>query len=116
MSIYFHSEQIKKSYANTYSYIVFPIQSKDTQPLYQELSGNMVPVVGLEPTRPLGQQILSLHRLPFRHTGMSKSIQYSPGKINPPGNILRFGAGSRPARMLQETGALQSARERASES
>ena len=25
----------------------------------------MVPVVGLEPTRPQGQQILSLHRLPI---------------------------------------------------
>ena len=61
----------------------------------------MVPVVGLEPTRPRGQQILSLHRLPFRHTGMLKSIQYSPDKINPPGNILRFRVGSRPARMLQ---------------
>ncbi len=28
-----------------------------------------MPVVGLEPTRPCGQQILSLSRLPFRHTG-----------------------------------------------
>ena len=28
-----------------------------------------VPAVGLEPTRPLGQQILSLPRLPFRHAG-----------------------------------------------
>ena len=30
----------------------------------------LVPAVGLEPTRPLGQQILSLPRLPFRHAGM----------------------------------------------
>ncbi len=28
-------------------------------------------MVGLEPTRPCGQQILSLSRLPFRHTGNS---------------------------------------------
>lgn len=28
-----------------------------------------LPAVGLEPTRPLGQQILSLPRLPFRHAG-----------------------------------------------
>ncbi len=29
-----------------------------------------VPVVGVEPTRPLGQPILSRSRLPFRHTGL----------------------------------------------
>ena len=28
-----------------------------------------VPAAGLEPARPHGQQILSLHRLPFRHAG-----------------------------------------------
>ncbi|MDQ1551155.1 MAG: hypothetical protein QOD50_577, partial [Actinomycetota bacterium] len=28
-----------------------------------------VPVVGLEPTRPFEQSILSAPRLPFRHTG-----------------------------------------------
>ncbi len=33
-----------------------------------------MPVVGLEPTRPCGQQILSLSRLPFRHTGIGTSI------------------------------------------
>ena len=32
----------------------------------------IVPAVGLEPTRPLGQQILSLPRLPFRHAGIFK--------------------------------------------
>ena len=30
----------------------------------------ILPAVGLEPTRPLGQQNLSLPRLPFRHAGM----------------------------------------------
>ena len=30
----------------------------------------LVPVVGLEPTRGFPQQILSLPRLPFRHTGI----------------------------------------------
>ena len=30
----------------------------------------MVPEVGLEPTRPCGHQILSLARLPFRHSGL----------------------------------------------
>ena len=29
----------------------------------------IVPAVGLEPTRGYPQQILSLHRLPFRHAG-----------------------------------------------
>ena len=29
----------------------------------------MVPVVGVEPTRPCGQPSLSRSRLPFRHTG-----------------------------------------------
>lgn len=33
-----------------------------------------VPVVGLEPTCPLGQRILSAPRLPFRHTGRCVSI------------------------------------------
>ena len=28
-----------------------------------------VPVVGLEPTSPYGQQFLRLSRIPFRHTG-----------------------------------------------
>lgn len=31
----------------------------------------LVPAVGLEPTRGYPQQILSLHRLPFRHAGLS---------------------------------------------
>ena len=30
-----------------------------------------MPAVGLEPTRACAQQILSLHRLPFRHAGLS---------------------------------------------
>ena len=30
----------------------------------------LVPAVGLEPTRGYPQQILSLHRLPFRHAGI----------------------------------------------
>ena len=34
----------------------------------------VVPVVGLEPTHPCGQQILSLPRLPFRHTGASDIV------------------------------------------
>ena len=34
------------------------------------LGGAFVPVVGLEPTRTRIQQILSLPRLPFRHTGV----------------------------------------------
>lgn len=31
-----------------------------------------VPVVGVEPTRPFGQPILSRSRLPFRHTGLAR--------------------------------------------
>ena len=30
----------------------------------------LLPAVGLEPTRGYPQQILSLHRLPFRHAGI----------------------------------------------
>lgn len=32
----------------------------------------MVPAVGLEPTLPLGNQILSLTRLPLRHAGIKQ--------------------------------------------
>ena len=38
----------------------------------------IVPAVGLEPTRPLGQQILSLPRLPFRHAGEIEYCLKSP--------------------------------------
>ncbi len=41
----------------------------------------MVPVVGLEPTRPCGQQILSLSRLPFRHTGNMNIIAQAEGFV-----------------------------------
>ena len=37
--------------------------------LYQKLGGNMVPKVGLEPTRYRYQRILSPPRLPFHHFG-----------------------------------------------
>ena len=35
---------------------------------------HVVPLVGLEPTRPCGQQILSLPRLPFRHRGTGAKL------------------------------------------
>ncbi len=35
---------------------------------------SLVPQVGLEPTRPHGQQILSLPRLPFRHWGSGRTL------------------------------------------
>src|SRR5690606_15407827 len=35
-----------------------------------------VPVVGVEPTRPFGQSILSAPRLPFRHTGQRPRPEY----------------------------------------
>src|SRR3990172_7665288 len=38
----------------------------------------MVPGVGVEPTRPCGQRILSPRRLPFRHPGPSPSYRLSP--------------------------------------
>ena len=38
----------------------------------------LVPVVGVEPTLPCGKQILSLPRLPFRHTGADS--QHSAGQ------------------------------------
>ena len=41
-----------------------------------------VPAVGLEPTRPLGQQILSLPRLPFRHAGKIGLIEIAPADKN----------------------------------
>ncbi len=40
----------------------------------------LVPAVGLEPTRGYPQQILSLHRLPFRHAGV-QLLQFTIGKI-----------------------------------
>ena len=38
----------------------------------------MMPAVGLEPTRSCLQQILSLPRLPFRHTGKARGLQFIP--------------------------------------
>ena len=35
-------------------------------------------VAGLEPARAYTQQILSLHRLPFRHTGLSSAVFQQP--------------------------------------
>jgi hypothetical protein len=36
-------------------------------------------VVGLEPTRPFGQSILSAPRLPFRHTGAQQHRKNTVG-------------------------------------
>jgi hypothetical protein len=49
-------------------------KKKKKTPVLPVLQGStgvfvMVPVVGLEPTRPFEQSILSAPRLPFRHTG-----------------------------------------------
>lgn len=38
----------------------------------------LVPAVGLEPTRPLGQSILSAPRLPFRHAGPPRHYRSGP--------------------------------------
>ena len=40
-----------------------------------------LPTVGLEPTRPCEQQILSLHRLPFRHVGLPAEYSISGAAI-----------------------------------
>src|SRR4051812_21596712 len=37
--------------------------------------GKVVPLAGLEPARPCGQQILSLPRLPFRHRGKRRDLE-----------------------------------------
>ena len=39
----------------------------------------LLPAVGLEPTRGYPQQILSLHRLPFRHAGTNKYYTNTAG-------------------------------------
>jgi len=36
----------------------------------------LVRVAGLEPARPYGQQILSLQRLPFRHTRLENLVYF----------------------------------------
>ena len=41
----------------------------------EERGHTVVPVVGLEPTRPFEQSILSAPRLPFRHTGAQQRPQ-----------------------------------------
>lgn len=41
----------------------------------------VVPGVGIEPTRPCGQQILSLPRLPFRHPGRVIRLSKSGAKV-----------------------------------
>ena len=45
---------------------LFPICYKKK---WRSFDRRLVPGVGIEPTRPCGQQILSLPRLPFRHPG-----------------------------------------------
>lgn len=45
-------------------------QEKSYTLISENVAFNMVPVVGLEPTRCCHQRILSPHRLPFRHTGL----------------------------------------------
>lgn len=37
----------------------------------------VVPEAGFEPARPFGQQILSLERLPFRHSGHAQLVPTS---------------------------------------
>ena len=37
---------------------------------------HLLPAAGLEPARGCPQQILSLHRLPFRHAGLSTMLEY----------------------------------------
>ena len=44
-----------------------------TSPMFMRVSSDL-PVVGLEPTRSCPQKILSLPRLPFRHTGWNREI------------------------------------------
>ena len=52
----FSNEQYKNQSIQPFSLIISDLIS-------------VVPVEGLEPPRPIEQQILSLQRLPFRHTG-----------------------------------------------
>lgn len=43
-----------------------------------------VPVMGVEPTRPFGQRILSASRLPLRHTGLQYlALPGRPGPLKP---------------------------------
>ena len=42
----------------------------------------LMPAAGLEPARGCPQQILSLHRLPFRHAGLSTMLEYHDFKKN----------------------------------
>lgn len=39
----------------------------------------MVPTIGLEPTRPFGQQLLRLPRLPLRHVGIDYYLYGAEG-------------------------------------
>ena len=48
----------------------------------QQASSDVVPVVGLEPTRHRWQRILSPPRLPFQHTGMREVLYNKRGKIS----------------------------------
>ena len=41
-----------------------------------------MPAVGLEPTRGYPQQILSLHRLPFRHAGAYLNISFDKNYLS----------------------------------
>ena len=50
---------------------IVPIPNKKSEPFFQKGSDHLVPEAGLEPARCRHRQILSLVRLPFRHSGIS---------------------------------------------
>ena len=53
-------------------------QKKTSNSRILEITGFLMPAVGLEPTRGYPQQILSLHRLPFRHAGLLSAKNILP--------------------------------------
>ena len=67
--LYPQAEMKKSAYFDIlFTYILLAKQKESTS--HDVLSFALqVPAVGLEPTRDYSQQILSLHRLPFRHAG-----------------------------------------------
>ena len=58
---------------------LFPICYKKK---WRSFDRRLVPGVGIEPTRPCGQQILSLPRLPFRHPGKPFSLLKTGAKVH----------------------------------
>ena len=64
-----HHQWAVRPWANHCTY-----SNQKSEPFFQKGSDHLVPEAGLEPARCRHRQILSLVRLPFRHSGISTRV------------------------------------------